>query len=229
MFAVSTSLPLISSSKLLSELQSPHFSYQVLNPFNSLVLGLSASSDATTHFLPPKCSLFTLVRVAVCAGVTDAQMCGPEQFLPKGPGGRVLPLTQEGTTGAAGKEGMTSNFPFAPWAHLPGFPHIFLGLPLRHFPGLLLYPAQTLFPKTMSSCIPLPIPLNHLIWDNSFHFLRLLKFQFQPHTPDGLLGFLGYPTSWSQPQPASHSSSVAQLDSTLWLLSPSEGPSLSCG
>ena len=85
MFAVSTSLPLISSSKLLSELQSPYFSYQVLNPFNSLVLGLSASSDATTHFLPPKCSLFTLVRVAVCAGVTDAQMCGPEQFLPKGP------------------------------------------------------------------------------------------------------------------------------------------------
>ena len=50
----------------------------------------------------------------------------------------------------------------------------------------------------MSSCIPLPIPLNHLIWDDSFHFLRLLKFQFQPHTPDGLLGFLGGPTSWSQ-------------------------------
>jgi hypothetical protein len=74
MFAVSTSLPLISSSKLLSELQSPHFSYQVLNPFNSLVLGLSASSDTTIHFLLPDRSLPTLVRVAGCAGVTDAHM-----------------------------------------------------------------------------------------------------------------------------------------------------------
>ena len=43
--------------------------------------------------------MLTLVRVAVCAGVTNAQMCGPEQFLPKGPEGRVLPLTQEGTLG----------------------------------------------------------------------------------------------------------------------------------
>ena len=102
MFAVSTSLPLISSSKLLSELQSPHFSYQVLNPFNSLVLGLSASSDATTHFLPPECSLPTLVGVAGCAGVTVLSCKGLSSSYQ---GGRVLPRTQEGTTGAAGEGG----------------------------------------------------------------------------------------------------------------------------
>ena len=52
---------------------------------------------------------------------------------------------------------------------------------------------DSVFPKTMSSCIPLPIPLNHLIWDNSFHFLRLLKFQFQPHTPTASWASLAIP------------------------------------
>ena len=156
-------------------------------------------------------------------------MCGPEQFLPKGPEGRVLPLTQEGTTGASGR-GHDLQLPLRPMGPLTWFSSHLPWSSSQALPWAASLPSpDSVFPKAMSSCIPVPIRLNHLIWDKSFQFLRLLKFQFQPHTPDNLLGFLGCPTVWSQPQPASHSSSVAHLDSTLWLLSPSEGLSLLCG
>ena len=121
---------------------------------------------------------------------------------------------------------MTTIFSLASWAHLPGLPHISLGPPRLLYSSLLPWAASqpsphSVFPEVMSSHLPLPTPLDHLMWEHSF--LKLLKFQYWPYTPDCLLGFLGCPSSWSQPWPASHSSSVAQLDSTLLLLSLSEG------
>lgn len=61
-----------------------------------LVLRLSASLDAAIHLIFLKCSLFVLVRMAGCAGVTAAHVYGPEQSSPKGPGSTVLPCAQEG-------------------------------------------------------------------------------------------------------------------------------------
>lgn len=50
--------------------------------------------------------------------------------------------------GLLAKAAMTTIFSLAPWAHLPGFPHICLGPPgLLYFPGLLLYQPTLCVPQ----------------------------------------------------------------------------------
>lgn len=138
---------------------------------------------------------------------------------------QVLPLTQESTTGAAGEGGKDHHLPLGSMGPLTWFSSHLPWSPSQALPWAASLPGPyTVFHKAVSSCLPPSTPLDHLIWDYCFSFLILLKFQFQIHTCDNLLGFPGCPTSWSQPRPASHSSSTAQLASTLLLLALSEGP-----
>ena len=149
----------------------------------------------TTHILPPECSLPTFVGVAGCAGVTVLSCKGLSSSYQ---GGRVLPRNRRAQLGLLARAAVTSIFSLAPRAHLPGFPLISLGPPRLLYSSLLPWAASlpslhSVFPEVVSSRLPLPPPLDHLMWEHSF--LKLLKFQDWPHIPDGLLGLLGCPSS----------------------------------
>lgn len=91
-------------------------------------------------------------------------------------------------------------------------------------------PTNTVFPKVLSCCLLvsfLKLSLDQLIQDRSLSSFRPPTFPIPvPCTPQSL-AFLGCPASWSKAgsgkAPASHSSSMAQLASTLLLLFSSEG------